>query len=93
MLQGGDIIRQLRAETGSRIKIEEAVDRCDERIVAISAPERYATQTECSTASHVADTLRDVRALEPERWHLSCMLRCSESRAGLDWHEGHTCFA
>ena len=40
VLQGGDIIRQLRAETGSRIKIEEAVDRCDERIVAISAPER-----------------------------------------------------
>eukprot|EP00891_Asterochloris_glomerata_P004224 jgi/Astpho2/4224/Aster-x0193 len=42
--KGGDIIRQLRAETGSRIKIEEAVDRCDERIVAISAPERASTQ-------------------------------------------------
>ena len=78
VLQGGDIIRQLRAETGSRIKIEEAVDRCDERIVAISAPERYAALTECTAASDVADTLRDERALEPKRWHAPC--------SGLDWY-------
>lgn len=88
VLQGGDIIRQLRAETGSRIKIEEAVDRCDERIVAISAPERYAALTECAPA--LADTLRGEGAVEPKRWHASCMQHCSKARAGLDWYEGDT---
>ena len=89
VLQGGDIIRQLRAETGSRIKIEEAVDRCDERIVAISAPERWAALTECATACGVAE---DVRTLKPKRWHASCMLCCPKSRAGPDWCDGNTCF-
>ncbi|KAK9828748.1 hypothetical protein WJX72_001910 [[Myrmecia] bisecta] len=35
----GDVIQQLRRETGSKIKIEEAVPNCDERVILIMAPD------------------------------------------------------
>ena len=46
LLQGGDIIRELREQTGTRIKIEDPVPHCEDRVVTIVGPDRYA-ESEC----------------------------------------------
>lgn len=38
--QGGEIVSQIRRDTGARIKIEEALPSCTERIISISGPTR-----------------------------------------------------
>eukprot|EP01018_Ginkgo_biloba_P002005 Gb_31686 [translate_table: standard] len=38
--KGGSIIKQIRQETGSKIRIEEGVPGCDERVILIAAPEK-----------------------------------------------------
>ena len=38
--QGGETIQQLRQETGARIKVEEVVGTCEERIINISSADR-----------------------------------------------------
>lgn len=38
--QGGDVIQQLRTDTGARIKVEPQVAGCAERVIAILAPDR-----------------------------------------------------
>ncbi|KAH9301163.1 hypothetical protein KI387_012746 [Taxus chinensis] len=38
--KGGSIVKQIRQETGARIRIEEGVPGCDERVVVIVAPEK-----------------------------------------------------
>eukprot|EP01018_Ginkgo_biloba_P039773 Gb_03724 [translate_table: standard] len=38
--KGGSIIKQFREETGSKIRIEEGVYGCDERVILIVAPEK-----------------------------------------------------
>ena len=35
--RGGEIIKQLKAETGARMKVADAVPNCDERVVIISS--------------------------------------------------------
>lgn len=35
--RGGDIIKQLKAETGARIKVADAVPNCEERVVIMSS--------------------------------------------------------
>ena len=37
-VQGGEVIKALRAETGARIKVLESVDGAQERVVVISSP-------------------------------------------------------
>ncbi|KAK9854477.1 hypothetical protein WJX84_002602 [Apatococcus fuscideae] len=38
--KGGKIVSQIRRDTGARIKIEEALPSCTERIISISGPSR-----------------------------------------------------
>uniref|UniRef100_A0A0C9S6Z6 TSA: Wollemia nobilis Ref_Wollemi_Transcript_10183_3113 transcribed RNA sequence n=1 Tax=Wollemia nobilis TaxID=56998 RepID=A0A0C9S6Z6_9CONI len=38
--KGGSIIKQLRQETGAKIRIEEGVPGCDERVIVIVGPEK-----------------------------------------------------
>ncbi|XP_057871157.1 KH domain-containing protein HEN4 [Cryptomeria japonica] len=38
--KGGSIVKQIRQETGAKIRIEEGVPGCDERVVVIVAPEK-----------------------------------------------------
>jgi hypothetical protein len=39
-LQGGDVIKSIRTETGARIKLEDVVPGQHERTISISAPDR-----------------------------------------------------
>ena len=39
-MQGGEIIRELRNETGTKIKIEDATLNCEDRVVTILGPDR-----------------------------------------------------
>ncbi len=41
-LQGGEIIRELRNETGTKIKIEDPTPDCEDRVVTILGPDRQA---------------------------------------------------
>ena len=42
VLQGGEIIRDLRNETGTKIKIEDPTPDCEDRVVTILGPDRQA---------------------------------------------------
>ena len=42
--QGGEIIRELREQTGTRIKIEDPVAHCEDRVVTIVGPDRCANK-------------------------------------------------
>ena len=48
LLQGGEVIQQLRQDTGARIKVEQAIAGCDERVVCISSSDDPAS--DCSPA-------------------------------------------
>ncbi len=37
--QGGEVIAKLRSETDARIKMEDRVPGCDERVISISSPD------------------------------------------------------
>ncbi|XVF64265.1 hypothetical protein PTKIN_Ptkin09bG0154600 [Pterospermum kingtungense] len=47
--QGDTIISQIHQETGAKVKIEEAVRGCDERVVVIMGPESSDKETEVGT--------------------------------------------
>ena len=36
--KAGTIVKQVREETGARIRVVEAIPSCDERVIVISAP-------------------------------------------------------
>ena len=40
-VQGGEIIRELRQETGTKIKIEDPTPDCEDRVVTIIGPDRH----------------------------------------------------
>ena len=43
VVKGGEIIRELREQTGTRIKIEDPVANCEDRVVTIVGPDRCST--------------------------------------------------
>lgn len=45
--QGGEIIRDLRNETGTKIKIEDPTPECEDRVVTIIGPDRQAVLASC----------------------------------------------
>lgn len=47
--KGGTIISQIRQETGTKVKVEEAVPGCDERVVIIMGSESSDKETEVGT--------------------------------------------
>ena len=47
--KGGTIISQIRQETGAKVKVEEAVPGCDERVVVIMGSESSDKETEVGT--------------------------------------------
>ncbi|XWS24040.1 hypothetical protein CRYUN_Cryun28dG0067000 [Craigia yunnanensis] len=47
--KGGTIISQIRQETGAKVKVEEAISVCDERVVVIMGSESFDKETEVGT--------------------------------------------
>ena len=58
--QGGEIIRELREQTGTKIKVEDPVPHCEDRVVTIIGPDRYAmcALRHCSAYMQHADCLQ-----------------------------------
>lgn len=46
--RGGEIVKQLKAETGARIKVADAVPNCDERVVIMSSSPDPDVQWNCA---------------------------------------------
>lgn len=46
--RGGEIVKQLKAETGARIKVADAVPNCEERVVIMSSPPDPDVQWNCA---------------------------------------------
>ncbi|RDX79416.1 RNA-binding KH domain-containing protein RCF3, partial [Mucuna pruriens] len=53
--KGGAIISQIRQETGVKVKIEEAVPGCDERVITISGSEKEAEEDTAEQGREVND--------------------------------------
>lgn len=50
--KGGEIIRELRQETGTKIKIEDPTPDCEDRVVTIIGPDRSAPESEENPVQH-----------------------------------------
>ncbi|RZC15737.1 KH domain-containing protein HEN4-like [Glycine soja] len=53
--KGGSIISQIRLETGVKVKIEEAVPGCDERVITISGSDKEAEEYTAEQGKEVND--------------------------------------
>ncbi|XP_057967697.1 KH domain-containing protein HEN4 [Malania oleifera] len=54
--KGGAIIRQFREETGSKIRIDDAVPGCDERVILILAPDSIRKDSSSTTSTTTTAT-------------------------------------
>lgn len=48
-MQGGEIIKQLRLETNTKIKVEDVTVQCEDRVVSITGSNGYACHAKHST--------------------------------------------
>ncbi|XP_022772966.1 KH domain-containing protein HEN4-like isoform X2 [Durio zibethinus] len=60
--KGGTIISQIRQETGAKVKVEEAVPGCDERVVVIMGSESSDKETEVGTEQRKEDVGEEATA-------------------------------
>ncbi|KAL0033701.1 hypothetical protein WJX77_001636 [Trebouxia sp. C0004] len=78
--KGGEIIRELRNETGTKIKIEDPTPECEDRVVTIIGPDRSEPESEDSPVQNavvrVFDRIVDANnpGLEPAQVFVGRML-------------------
>ena len=51
-MKAGTIVKQVREETGARIRVVEGIPNCDERVIVISAPNLAGRPTHAAQVEH-----------------------------------------
>ncbi|GMH03223.1 hypothetical protein Nepgr_005062 [Nepenthes gracilis] len=57
--KGGSIISQIRQETGAKVRVDEAVPGCDERVIFIMGPDKEAEQSKIDNGRSTVAEERD----------------------------------